>query len=255
MDIASLAGFLIAVIGVFVGLVMKGADPVSLFTNVPAIMIVGMGSIGATFLAHGLKENIAALKALLKVFLPGKPPDPQATITRLVDYAGIARTDGLLGLEQKAQQESDPFLGRALMLAVDGSDPQSIRETLKFELNSMKERHKVNAGWWEAAGIYAPTFGIIGAVVGLMAVLGNLEDSSKLGHGIAAAFVATFWGIYLANGMFLPWSRKLKRLSAEEVACKNLIIDGVLAIQAGINPRLVGEKLEGFLPASARKAS
>lgn len=255
MDLASLAGLIIAVVGVFVGLIFKGADPVALFTNVPALMIVGMGALGATFMGHSMKENINALKAVLKVFLPGTPPDPQATIKRLVDYAGIARTDGLLGLEQKAQQEADPFLGRALMLAVDGSDPQTIRETLKFELAAMKERHKVGAGWWEAAGIYAPTFGIIGAVVGLMAVLGNLEDASKLGHGIGAAFVATFWGIYLANGLFLPWSRKLKRQSSDEVACKNLIIDGVLAIQAGINPRLVGEKLEGFLPASARKAS
>jgi chemotaxis protein MotA len=255
VDLASLIGFVLCVVGVFVGLIFKGADPVALFTNIPALMIVFIGSIGATWLSHSMKENMAALKALMKVFMPGTPPDPQATIGRLVEYAGIARTDGLLGLEQKAQQESDPFLGRALMLAVDGSDPQSIRDTLKFEINSMKERHKASAGWWEAAGIFAPTFGIIGAVVGLMAVLGNLEDSSKLGHGIAAAFVATFWGIYLANGMFLPWSRKLKRQSVEEVACKNLIIDGVLAIQAGINPRLVGEKLEGFLPASARKAS
>ena len=255
MDLASLIGLILTFAGVFIGLIFKGADPVALFTNIPALLIVYVGSIGATWMGHSMKENLSALKALLKVFLPGTPPDPEATISRLVDYAGIARTDGLLGLEQKAQAETDPFLGKALMLAVDGSDPQSIRETLKFELASMKERHKTTAGWWEAAGIFAPTFGIIGAVVGLMAVLGNLEDTSALGHGIAAAFVATFWGIFLANAMFLPWSRKLKRQSADEVACKNLIIDGVLAIQAGINPRLVGEKLEGFLPASARKAS
>jgi chemotaxis protein MotA len=255
MDLASLVGFIIAVIGVFVGLTLKGADPVALFTNVPALMIVFMGTIGVTMLSHSMKENVAALKAMLKVYLPGPPPNPQATIDKLLDYAGTARTAGMIGLEQKAKTEDDLFLRKALMLAIDGSDPAVIRDTLKFELAALKERHKVNANWWQTAGIFSPTLGIIGAVVGLIAVLAKLDDPASLGHGIGAAFVATFWGVFLANGMFLPWANKLKRLSADEVAIKNLIIDGVLSMQAGVNPRIIGEKLEGYLPQSARKAS
>lgn len=111
------------------------------------------------------------------------------------------------------------------------------------------------ANWHQSAGVFAPTLGIIGAVVGLIAVLAKLDDPSQLGHGIGAAFVATFWGVFLANGLFLPWANKLKRLSADEVAVKNLAIDGVLGIMAGGTPRVMGEKLEGYLPQSARKAS
>lgn len=255
MDPASLIGFLIAIVGVFVGLTLKGADPIALFTNVPAIMIVLMGTIGVVWMSHSMQENIAALKAALKVYLPGPRPDPEATIVRLIDYAQAARVNGMIDLETRARTEPDPFLARALLWAVDGSDPALIREGLKFEVAAMKERHKANANWHQSAGVFAPTFGIIGAVVGLIAVLGKLDDPAALGHGIAAAFVATFWGVFLANGIFLPWANKLKRLSAQEVACKNLIIDGVLAIQAGVNPRLVGERLEGFLPAARRKAS
>jgi chemotaxis protein MotA len=255
VDIASLAGFLLALVGVFVGLTLKGADPVALFTNVPALLIVVAGTMGVVVNSFTMKENMAALKALMKVFLPGPPVNHQAIIDKMVMYAGVARAEGMLGLEQRAKTEDDPFLRKALTLAADGSDPAVIKDTLRFEVAAMKERHKTCASWFSTAGVFAPTLGIIGAVVGLIAVLGNLADPSKLGHGIAAAFVATFWGVFLANGMFLPWANKLKRLSADEVAGKMLVIDGVGAILSGTSPRLMGERLEGFLPVKARKAS
>lgn len=255
MDIASLVGLILALVGVFVGLTLKGADPVALFTNVPALLIVVVGTIGVVWQSHTMAENIAALKSVLKVFLPGKPVEPQAMIAKILDYAQLARTEGMLSVEQRVKGEDDPFLRKALTLAADGSDPQLIREALRFEIKATQERHKTNAGWFQTAGVFAPTLGIIGAVVGLIAVLGNLDDPSKLGHGIAAAFVATFWGVFLANGLFLPWANKLKRLSADEIAAKNLVVEGVLAMQAGVNPRMIGEKLEGVLPPSARKAS
>jgi len=255
MELASLIGLVLAIVGVFVGAILKGADPVMLFTNVPALLIVIVGTLGVVWQSHTMKENLAALKATLKVFLPGAPPDPKATVEKLVTYAGVARAEGMIGLEAKAKQETDPFLARALTLAADGSDPAVVRDTLKFEINAMKERHKTSANWHQTAGVFSPTLGIVGAVVGLMAVMSKLDDPQALGHGIAAAFVATFWGVFLANGLFLPWANKLKRLSADEVAVKNLVVDGVLGIISGHSPRVMGEKLEGYFPASARKAS
>jgi chemotaxis protein MotA len=255
MDLASLIGILIALVGVFVGAILKGADPVVLFTNVPALMIVFLGTIGVVWQSHTMKENLAALKAILKVYLPGPPPDAKAIVDKLVAYAGTARTEGMLGLEQKAKEEEDPFLAKALTLAADGADPAVIRDTLKFEISAMKERHRTCANWHQSAGVFSPTLGIVGAVVGLIAVMAKLDDPSSLGHGIAAAFVATFWGVFLANGLFLPWANKLKRLSAQEVACKNLVVDGVLGILAGTSPRVMGEKLEGYFPQRARQAS
>lgn len=253
MELASLIGVILMIIGVFVGAILKGADPVMLFTNIPAMLIVVVGTMGVTMQSHTMKENIAALKSAMKVFMPGKAQDPQAIVEKLVTYAGTARSEGMIGLEAKAKQEDDPFLQRALTLAADGSDPAVVRDTLKFEINAMKERHKVCANWHQTFGIFSPTLGIVGAVVGLMAVMSKLDDPAALGHGIAAAFVATFWGVLLANGFALPWANKLKRLSADEVAVKNLIVDGVLGIISGASPRAMGEKLEGYFPQSARK--
>lgn len=254
MELGSLIGFVLCFVGVFLGMVMKGANPAAMFTNYAALLIVIVGSIGAVFMSHSMKENMAALKALVKVFMPGKPADVEGTIKRLLELANKGRTDGLLGLEQEAQKVEDPFLRKGLLLAVDGTDAELIRDTLMTEVGAMKERHKASANWHQALGIFAPTFGIIGAVVGLIAVMSKLDDPSALGHGIGAAFVATFWGVFMANGMFLPWANKLKRLSAEEVACKMIVIDGILSIQAGTNPRALSEKLEGYLPPSQRQA-
>lgn len=255
MDIASLVGLLLVIIGTFLGMTLKGADPVAMFTNVPALLIVFMGSIGATFLSHSMAENMAALKGLNKVMMPGPPPDPTAAVERLVALAAKARSEGLLGLEEETRTIEDPFLRKGLQLAVDGTDAAVLQETLVADVKSMKDRHKTVAGWWMQAGIFAPTFGIIGAVIGLIAVLSKLDDPSKLGHGIGAAFVATFWGVFLANGLYLPWSNKLKRLSAAEAAQRELTLHGILALQVGTSPRTLEEKLNSYLAPNMRKAS
>ena len=255
MDPASLGGLVLVLIGVFVGMVMKGADPVALFTNIPAILIVGMGSIGATILSHPMADTKAALKALKKVISPGAAPDGAGTVERVSALANQARAEGLLALESEANSHPDPFFRKGLQLAVDGADAATIHEAMIAELKGTRDRHKAVAGWWMQAGIFAPTFGIIGAVVGLIAVLSKLDDPSKLGHGIGAAFVATFWGVFLANGLFLPFANKLKRMSADEIAHKELALQGVMALQAGTSPRAVEEKLSGLLPPAARKAS
>jgi chemotaxis protein MotA len=252
---ASLIGLILMLVGVFVGMVIKGADPVALFTNVPAILIVFLGSLGATMISHSMAENKTAVKALKKVFLPGTQPVAADAVERISELANQARSEGLLALESEASSNPDPFFRKGLQLAVDGTDAQTLQEIMVAEIKATKERHKAAAGWFTQAGIFAPTFGIIGAVVGLIAVLSKLDDPSKLGHGIGAAFVATFWGIFLANGLFLPFSNKLKRLSADEMAYRELTLQGIMALQAGTSPRAVEEKLSGYLPPSARKAS
>lgn len=255
MDPASLVGLVLTLVGIFVGLFLKGADPVALFTNAPALLIVVLGSIGAVWMSHTQKENVAALRSLKKVFVPGPRPDVSATIESLVTYAKAVRSEGLVALEKRLDGEQDPFLKRSLLLAVDGVDPEVMERTLRRDISAMSDRHKANANWFQTAGVFAPTLGIIGAVIGLIAVLGDLEDMEKLGHGIAAAFIATFWGVFLANGLFLPWSNKLKRRSAEEIAHRKLILEGALAIQAGTTPTLMVGALESALPIGERQAS
>jgi chemotaxis protein MotA len=255
MNIAVLIGFLLANIGVFVGMIFKGADPVQLFTNVAAIMVVGMGMLGAVWASHAMEENMAALKAMKKLWAPGKSAASAETIDLLVKMSEKARREGLLGLEEMLKDMEDPFLQKGVQLIIDGADAATVYDTLTVEVKSMKERHKVVAGWFVSAGIFAPSFGILGAVIGLIAVMAKLDDPAALGHGIAAAFVATFWGVFWANALFLPWGAQLKRMSAIEAGHKEIVIQGVLALQSGENPRALGDRLYGYLPPAQRRAS
>jgi chemotaxis protein MotA len=163
-----------------------------------------------------------------------------------------ARAEGLLALEEESKNVDDEFLKKGLQLAVDGTDPEALKKTLISDIGAMKERHKEGAAWCEKAGVYAPTFGIIGAVFGLIATMGNLSQPAAIGEGISGAFVATFWGVFLANGVWLPWANKLKQLSLAEVAHKQLIVEGIMAIQAGVSPRVVEELLKSHVPPSER---
>jgi chemotaxis protein MotA len=255
VDIGSAAGLVIVLVGVFLGMTMKGADPVAMFTNIPALLIVILGSIGAVVLGNPIAASLNALKALKKVFFPGPPPDLAETVERIAGLAERARREGLLALEDEVKTIDDPFLRRGLLLAVDGSDTETVRRVLVSDVKALKERHKVAAAWHTQVGVFSPTFGIIGAVVGLIAVMGKLEDPSELGHGIGAAFVATFWGVFMANALFLPWANKLRALSALEVAHRMLVIEGVIAVQLGSPPRAVVETLNTYLPPSDRRAA
>ena len=255
MDIASLAGLIVVVIGVFVGMIMKGADPVAMFTNFPALLIVIMGALGAVILSFPMLTTTSALKAFKRLFLPGPPPDMAGTVDKITALAERARREGLLALEDEAKNVSDPFLQKGLQLAIDGVDSDTLKHTMISDVRALKERHKQVASWFMQVGVFAPSFGIIGAVVGLIAVMGKMNDPAGMGHGIAAAFVATFWGVFMANGLFLPWANKLKVLSATEVAHKMLIIEGVIAVQLGNSPRTVLETLNTHLPPAQRKAA
>jgi chemotaxis protein MotA len=251
---ATLIGLIVALVGVFAGAVTHNVSPVFLLTNVTAILIVIVGALGATMASNELSTTTGVFSAIMRAIFP-KQPDKLATIEQLVGFARTARAEGLLALEAQIGTVEDTFLKRALQLAIDGSDPEAVADVMRAEIKAMKARHKTNADWCQSMGIFAPTFGIIGAVIGLIATLGELANPEALGAGIAAAFVATFWGVYTANGVMLPLSNKMKWLSADEAMYREMVMEGVLAIQAGHNPRIVEEQLMSFLPMKDRPSA
>jgi chemotaxis protein MotA len=241
-------GIVITLFGVIVGGIFKGVSPVILITNVPALFIVIIGSVGATMASFDMDDTKRVMAAIMRALNPKAEMDPGERLTTLVEFATRARHDGLLSLESEVAQLSDPFMQKGLQLAIDGNDPDAVADVMRTEIRTLKARHKVAADWCQAFGIFAPTFGIIGAVMGLIATLGHLDQPELLGHGISAAFVATFWGVFLANGVMLPLANKLKRMSSEEVAGREMVMEGILAIQGGQNPRVIEETLLTYVP-------
>jgi chemotaxis protein MotA len=225
--------------------VLKGAGLMAL-VSAAAFMIVIVGTVAAICIQTPLPVMQRALKIFPWVM---KPPtrDGQFLITKIVEWSNTARKQGLLGLEPMIARESDDFVKKALQLVVDGSEPENISTALYVDLNMRENADTTAAKVFEGMGVYSPTLGIIGAVLGLMAVLQNLADPSKLGHGIAAAFTATVYGIGLANLFFLPVSVKLKVIIARQTQFREMVIDGMLSIAQGENPRAIEAKLQGYL--------
>jgi chemotaxis protein MotA len=245
---ATLIGLIVCAFGTVVGGFLKGVNPVVLVTNVPAILIVFVGGLGATMASFDMKATSGVMKAIMHAIFPPKTPPQSENLTTLVEFANRARREGLLSLESDVAELEEPFMKRSLQLAIDGNDPEDVAEVMRTDIRAMKARHKIGADWCQAYGVFAPTFGIIGAVIGLIATLSHLDDPSKLGHGISAAFVATFWGVFIANGVMLPLSNKLKAMSAHEVQSREMVMEGVLAIQSGQSPRVIEETLLTYLP-------
>jgi chemotaxis protein MotA len=252
MEKGTMIGLGMALVGVFLGAIMKGADIVMLFTNIPAILIVVVGSLGAVLISFPFVDSQKAGKYFQIAMKGGPEHSAQKTIDEIVHLTNRARAEGLLALEEESKKIEDPFFRKGIELAVDGTDPEALKKTLNADIAATKERHKVGANWFTQAGVYAPTFGIIGAVFGLMATMSHLSEPEKIGHGIAGAFVATFWGVFLANGVYLPFANKLKRISGEEIAYKQLVVEGIMAIQAGVSPRVVEELLKSHVPPGER---
>ena len=245
MDILSIVGLVLAVSAILVGAVLKGAGLMAL-VSAAAFMIVIVGTIAAICIQTPLPVMQRALKIFPWVM---KPPnrDGSHLVTKIVEWSNTARKQGLLGLEPMIAREPDEFVKKALQLVVDGSEPESISTALYVDLNMREHADTTAAKVFEGMGVYSPTLGIIGAVLGLMAVLQNLADPSKLGHGIAAAFTATVYGIGLANLFFLPVAAKLKVIIARQTQFREMIIDGMLSIAQGENPRAIESKLQGYL--------
>ena len=245
MDFLSIFGLLLALCAVLVGAVLKGAGLMAL-VSAAAFMIVVMGTVAAILVQTPLPVMRRALSIFSWVM---RPParDGSLLIAKIVEWSNTARKQGLLGLEVHIDRESDPFVKKALQLVVDGSEPDAISNVMNVELHVREHADITAAKVFEGMGIYSPTLGIIGAVLGLMAVMQNLADPTRLGHGIAAAFTATVYGIGLANLFFLPVAQKLKVIIQRQTQMREMVIDGMLSIAQGENPRAIESKLQGYL--------
>lgn len=245
IDLLSLAGIAVALCAVLFGQHLEGGH-ISTLLNGPAILIVVGGSIGATMLQSPLPVFVRAIGMLAWIVRPPHS-EAQALMDEIVRWAQLARREGLLGLERVVNAVDDDYARKGLQLVIDGNDPETIRETLELDCLARERRDMSAARVLDGIGGYAPTLGILGAVMGLIQVMHNLADPAMLGEGIAVAFVATVYGVGLANLVFLPMANKLKALVREETRQQELIAVGIAAIAAGDNPRVVEARLQGLV--------
>ncbi|PZC41747.1 MAG: chemotaxis protein MotA [Chloroflexi bacterium] len=251
MDTATLIGIILGVVGVIGGNILEGGSPAALI-NIPGFMIVIVGSLGAGIMAVPM-STVKTLPKLLGKAFKQQDLDPGAMVPQFEQMADRARREGLLSLEEEAGKIDDEFTRKGMQLIIDGTDPEALREIMETEITSMEERHHQGIGFLEGIGSYAPTLGVLGAIMGLITVLGHLgEEGADLGEGIAVAFVASFYGVFTSNLIWLPLANKLKLKSKDEIQVREIAMEGLLAIQAGDNPRVVKDKLMGYLPPSER---
>jgi chemotaxis protein MotA len=244
-DVASVAGLLLGVGCVLVGQALEGGTLRSVVQLTAAIIVFG-GTLGATLVSFSRAEVAQAAATLRTVFQEAED-DIRSTAENVVRCARLARMHGLLALEDEAERMPDPLFQKALRLAVDGTDSRQVREIVEVAIANDEDRDRVPSRVFESLGAYAPTFGILGAVLGLIHVMQNLAEPAQLGAGIATAFVATVYGVGAANLVFLPIAAKLKHRADKRAMRGEMILDGVLAIQEGLSPRLVEEKLQAYL--------
>ncbi|BCA54763.1 Flagellar motor protein MotA [Nitrospira sp. KM1] len=250
MDIATILGIVIAIGSIVGGQHLEGGHLGSIMQLTAFIIVMG-GTLGACCVQNPLPVVIRAMTKLSLAI--GNPHiDAKGTIKLILDLANVSRKQGLLALEGKLKEIKDPFMAKGVQLIVDGTDPKAVHEILEIEVEHHEEEGMAGAKVWEAAGGYAPTVGILGAVLGLIHVMENLADPSKLGGGIAVAFVATVYGVGAANLFFLPLANKIKFKLKEESSVRSMMIMGLVGLAQGENPRLLQEKLESFLPHSQR---
>ncbi|MEW5954398.1 MAG: flagellar motor protein [Bacillota bacterium] len=250
MDIMAVGGLIIALCSLVLGFLSEGGHLDALLAPSAALIVFG-GTIGATVISFSLKE-IKTIPALLKIIFMNKLPEPGETIDLLVSMAEEARREGLLYLENRLSEVNDPFLRKGVQLVVDGTDPEVVKAILEVEVYSQQERHSTGANIFETAGGYAPTMGIIGTVMGLVHVLGNVESPEGLGPAIAMAFMATLYGVVSANVIWFPLGAKLQNLSKKELLQREIMMEGIISLQAGYNPVLIRERLTAFLIPAAR---
>ena len=245
MDYSSLIGIAVALVGIIGGQLLEGGYVGSLLQGAAFLIVLG-GTAGAVMVQSPAQVFARGVKMVKWIVLP---PDfaPRRMIADVFRWSLSARKEGLLSLEEQAEIAADPFARKGLQLLVDGTDPEKLREAMEVEIITFEEYHRQAARIWEAAGGYAPTIGILGAVLGLIHVMENLSDPARLGSGIAVAFVATIYGVGLANLVFLPVATKLKVLIARQVLVREMLVDGLVSIAEGENPRMIENRLLGYV--------
>ena len=250
MDIATILGLILSIGAIVGGQALEGGH-ISSVLQLTAFIIVMGGTLGACLVQNPLSVVVRAAN-LASMALSGSRVENKSTIKLILELANVSRKQGLLALEGKLKDIDDPFMRKGVQLIVDGTDPKAVHEILEIEVDQKEDEGLIAAKVWEAAGGYSPTVGILGAVLGLIHVMENLADPSKLGSGIAVAFVATVYGVGAANLLFLPLANKIKFKLREEAGSRSMIIMGLVGLAQGENPRLLQEKLEGYLPRSER---
>lgn len=245
MDKTSILGLLLGLVAIVGGQVLEGGHIGSLVQPTAFLIVIG-GTLGAVMLQSPLKVFIAGIKMVKWVFVPPVVA-PKRLIEQISQWSQIARKEGLLALEAQIVAMKDPFVRKGLQLLVDGAEPERLRDVMDVEISSYESGMKAAAKVWESAGGYAPTIGILGAVMGLIHVMENLSDPSKLGSGIAVAFVATIYGVGSANLIFLPVAKKLLANISQLVATREMLVDGLVGIANGDNPRIIESRLQGYL--------
>ncbi len=252
MEKSTVIGMIMGCVAVVVGMALKGASPTALI-NPAAFMIIFVGTAAALFNAFSL-EQIKNFPILVKKLFQQQELIPKPELLKLfVELSQIARREGILALESRLEDIKDPFLKNGMSMVIDGMDVDFVRDVLDADIEAMEERHRAGALVFSQAGMYAPTLGVLGAVIGLIAALGNLADIDVLGQSIAAAFVATLLGIFTGYVLWHPFSNKLKQLSKEEVEVKRMMVEGILSLQAGDSPMAIESKLLVFIPQKVRE--
>jgi chemotaxis protein MotA len=243
-------GIVVSCVGIAMGATMEGTN-VAVVMNVPAILIVLVGTLGASIAACGLEVHMKLPQLFKKAIMPDDL-DLVGRVNEIVGFAEKARRDGLLALDEAVKEIDDPFTQKGVQLVVDGTDPDLVAAVLDAENEAMRKRHAAGRAPFMQAGGYAPTMGIVGTVFGLVNVMNNLNQPSTLGPLIAAAFLATLMGVGSANVVFLPMANRLKELSEAELHFREMTLEGILGIQAGDNPRVIAEKLMAYVPPGKR---
>jgi len=250
MDLATIVGIIVG-FGLVAAAMMLGGG-LMWFINPPSALIVIGGTIGATLINYPLKDIFNVVGVARHVFFH-KPTSLPETIETLIGMSKTARREGILALEKKIEELDDPFFAKGVGLMVDGIEPGTLSKIMQTELEFLEERHRLGAEIFTTMGNFAPAMGMVGTLIGLVQMLMQMEDPSAIGPAMAVALITTFYGIILANLLFLPIAGKLKTRSAQEILEKQMIISGILSVQSGDNPRILEQKLHSFIPPDERK--
>lgn len=250
MDIATLIG-MIAAVALIVGSILIGGGNFNSFIDIPSALVVVGGAVAAAMIAFPLKSFLGVFKVGLKCVL-NKSEDVNKIISEIVSLAEIARRDGILALEEKVQEIEHPFIKMGIQMAVDGATPEVIEDVLRIEVKALAKRHSDGKGLMDQLGRFAPAYGMIGTLMGLIMMLSNMEDPSSIGAGMAVALITTLYGAIISNVFFLPFAEKLGFMNKEELTALEIAIRGLMAIQAGENPRIIEQKLNTYLPPKSR---
>lgn len=253
MDLATIIGLVVSFALCIYGIISgdQGVSAISNFIDPQSIFITFGGALGATLASNKLKDFLAGLKGI-KIAIKQQNFEQTDTIKKIIELSNVARKEGLLALEEAAEGLDDAFMKKGILLIVDGTEPDLVRAILETELSCVEARHKKVAGVWETLAAMGPAWGMVGTLIGLINMLKNMNDPSSIGPSMAVALVTTFYGSLLANWLALPTAFKLKADNAEEVTLKEVMIEGLLSIQAGENPRVIEEKLKSFLAPADR---